>query len=234
ILSLIPRIPRRLLDSSHASDRKEVMETALAIFNGIVLLAYRPHSSMDGVLDSFAVLFSLLSSESEASDVDVDFEIFYFGISMILFPWMNLGVGSQVDTPTIGVIGVGRWGSERDVNIFANITLLLINRRRERILYMWVGHSNARLWRRCLLRLIEWASGEDFRRWTFLKRVLAIVVIGELLAKLDSSDDNGHLPRYDNEALTEVNQLPWLREIPSPAGSSSDEAPNRLEYSLVC
>ncbi len=81
MLSLIPRIHQMLLDSSYASDRKQVVETALAIINGIVFVIRPSLVGTGTILDSFTVLFSLFPSESEASDVDV--EIFAFGISLI-------------------------------------------------------------------------------------------------------------------------------------------------------
>ncbi|KAK0431050.1 hypothetical protein EV421DRAFT_1855200 [Armillaria borealis] len=90
-----------------------------------------------------------------------------------------------------------------------------------------------RVWPKCLPRLVQWSLGEQFRQWDFLKRVLAVVVIGELRNMLGYGDDKESLPRYDYEPYTAAaNQLPWLHEV-SSSGSSSDGEPNAVEYSQV-
>ncbi|SJL12542.1 uncharacterized protein ARMOST_15970 [Armillaria ostoyae] len=185
MLSLIPRIHQRLLDSSHASDRKEVIEITLVVVKGILL-----------VIDS-----------SEASGVNVDVEIFACGISMIFntdqSQWIQTMLAARPRMDTYSrVIDTG-------IDTLVDIMLLLIDRHRERVLYAWVeGRCTIHVWKECVSRLIRWASGEEFRRWTFLKRVLAIVVIRELETRLDVSDDDDYelsLPQYDNEAYVEVN-----------------------------
>ncbi|SJL12513.1 uncharacterized protein ARMOST_15940 [Armillaria ostoyae] len=96
------------------------------------------------------------------------------------------------------------------------VMLLFISEHNQSILYKWARHpAMQNVWPECLSRLVRWASGEQFRRWTFLKRVLAIVVIGELQNMLGHSDDNESLPQYDYRAYTDVDQLPWLHEVGS-------------------
>ncbi len=101
------------------------------------------------------------------------------------------------------------------------IMLLLIKGHHESILYHWTQHPDMRdVWPACLSQLVQWALGEQFRRWVFLNRVLAIVVIGELLDILGHRDDKQSLPRFDYEVNTDVNQPPWLREISSSSSIS--------------
>ncbi|SJL12530.1 uncharacterized protein ARMOST_15957 [Armillaria ostoyae] len=230
MLSLIPRIHQRLLDSLHASDRKEVIETALAIIDGIVLVIRPSLVGIDKILDSFTLLFSLLSSGSEASDVNVDIEIFACVISMIFnmdqSQWIQT-ISARVRLPNMYSLPM-----RTEINTLVDIMLLLIKRHRERILYAWVeGHSIVP-WQKYILRLTQWASGEQFRQWAFLKRVLAIVVIRELQGRLRYTNLNESLPQYDYGVHMEVDQLPWLLDIYSP-GSSSEGVPNPLEYSRI-
>ncbi len=239
MLSLIPRIHQRLVYSSHASDRKEVIETALAIINGTALVI-RPsllERLRADVLDPFTTLFSLLSSEFRTSDVDV--EVFARGISTIFNPHQSQWIqsvlrccdldqqqrllsqaGSDADSrlhngfiPDLSAM-VKIW--HMGINILVDFMLLLIDRRHERILYAFVeGHSIA-YWQVCISQLNRWTSGEQFRQWTFLKRVLAIVVIRKLQRY---TDDDEPLPQYDYEAHTEVDRFPWLLDIYSPGSS---------------
>ncbi|SJL12523.1 uncharacterized protein ARMOST_15950 [Armillaria ostoyae] len=120
------------------------------------------------------------------------------------------------------------------------IMLFLIKEHNESILYDWARHpAMQNVWPACLSRLVRWANvplrdlgdSEQFRQWILLKRVLAVVVIGELQNILGrSDDDNESLPQYDYDAYTDIDQLPWLREV---AGSSSDGEPNALKYSQI-
>ncbi len=94
--------------------------------------------------------------------------------------------------------------------------LLLIKGHHESILYHWTQHPDMRdVWPACLSQLVQWALGEQFRRWSFSNRVLAMLYIGELLDILGHRDDKQSLPRFDYEVNTDVNQPPWLREISS-------------------
>ncbi len=108
------------------------------------------------------------------------------------------------------------------------VMLLLIKEHHESVLYEWLQHPAMQyVWSECLSRLVRWTSKvpqwplagerEQFRQWDFLKRVLAVVVIGELQNILDHSDENESLPQYDYDAYKDVSQLPWLHEV---AGSS--------------
>ncbi|SJL12457.1 uncharacterized protein ARMOST_15884 [Armillaria ostoyae] len=112
--------------------------------------------------------------------------------------------------------------------------LLLIKGHNESILYGWAQLPIMRcVWLECLPRLVRWSLGDQFRRWDFLKRVLAIVVIGRLRDTLGYCDNKESLPQYDYEAYMIVaNELPWLHEV-SSSGSSSDGEPNAVEYSQV-
>ncbi len=70
------------------------------------------------------------------------------------------------------------------------------------------------IWPVYLSQLGWWTSGEEFCQWTFLKRVLAVVVIEELQNMLGhSSGDNESLPKYYSDAYTGVNQPCWLQEV---------------------
>ncbi|KAK0421913.1 hypothetical protein EV421DRAFT_2042960 [Armillaria borealis] len=99
--------------------------------------------------------------------------------------------------------------------------LLLIKGHNESILYGWAQLPIMRcVWLECLPRLVQWSLGEQFRRWDFLKRVLAIVVIGRLQSTLGYCDNKESLPQYDYEVYMIVaNELPWLHEV-SSSGSS--------------
>ncbi len=217
MLSLIPRIHQRLLDSLNASDRKEVIETALAIINGIVLDIDDFFIGMETILDTLAGIFALLSSESEASDVNV--EIFAHGISMIF----NTDQSQWIQTISVvtrqRMLNMDSSLIDMGIDALVDITLLLIHRHRERILYMWVDRSTMHHWKEYVSRLIRWASGEQFRQWVFLKRVLAIVAIRELQRRLDCADVNESLPQYDYGVHREVDRLPWLLDIYSPGSS---------------
>ncbi|KAK0217210.1 hypothetical protein IW262DRAFT_1396374, partial [Armillaria fumosa] len=178
---------------------------------------------MDEIRDLFDRLVSLLSSESETSDADV--EAFAYGMSIIFdrnqFLWMGrtpvfdyYGMDyaghprSQAGSDTNNAISMMTNTSEMEIKPLVDFMLLLINRHRERILYAWVEGHSCSTWRHCVLRLIQWAAGEEFRRWAFLNRVLVIVVIRELQRRLHCTD-------FDEE----VEQLPWLRDIYSPVRS---------------
>ncbi len=94
------------------------------------------------------------------------------------------------------------------------VMLLLIKEHNESVLYEWARHpAMQNVWPGCLTRLVGWASGEEFRQWDSLKRVLAVVVIGELQNILGHSDENESLPQYDYDAYKDVGQLPWLHEV---------------------
>ncbi len=57
----------------------------------------------------------------------------------------------------------------------------------------------------------------EFRQWYFLRRVLAIVVIGELQNILGHSGKNKSLPQYDYDVYEDADQMPllsWVYEIP--------------------
>ncbi|KAK0443154.1 hypothetical protein EV421DRAFT_2035467 [Armillaria borealis] len=120
------------------------------------------------------------------------------------------------------------------------VMLLLIKEHNESILYDWARHlAMQNVWPECLSRLVRWtskvpqrASGEweQFRQWAFLKRVLAIVVIGELQNILGHSDDNESLPQYDYDAYTDADQVPWLYEV---GGLSRDGEHNAVEYAQI-
>ncbi|KAK0431047.1 hypothetical protein EV421DRAFT_2024730 [Armillaria borealis] len=113
------------------------------------------------------------------------------------------------------------------INGLVQVMLLLIKEHNESILYEWARHPAMRnVWPECLSRLVRWASGEQFRRWTFLKHVLAVVVIGNLQNILRHSGNNKSLPQYYSDAYTGVNQPPWLQEV----FSSSDGNP---KYSQI-
>ncbi|KAK0235539.1 hypothetical protein EDD85DRAFT_843322 [Armillaria nabsnona] len=256
MLSLIPRIHQRLLDSSHATDLTEVIGTALTIMTGIAFAIHPSPAMLDKIIDTYTICLSLLRSQRyghSASDT-IDIESLACGIPFIFNPhqsqWIQtvseqmpeLAVDSEADSDA------GRRTLEHlhhmiikstqpDIDTLVDVMRLLINGRRERILNEWVqGHINHSYapWRECVLRLIQWASGEKFCQWTFLKRVLAIVVIKELQKRLQRNriNVNESLPQYDKWAYMEVNRLPWLLDIYSP-GSSSDGVPNPLEYSRI-
>ncbi len=95
------------------------------------------------------------------------------------------------------------------------VMLFLIEEHNESVLYEWARHpAMQNAWPRCLPQLVQWASGEEFRRWDFLKRVLAIVVIRELQNMLGHSGrGNKSLPKYYSDAYTGVNQPRWLQEV---------------------
>ncbi len=98
------------------------------------------------------------------------------------------------------------------------VILLLIKEHNESVLYEWVQHPTMQyVWPECLSRLVGWASGDEFRQWDLLKRVLAVVVIRELQNMLGHSDDNESLPQYTYPTFKDIYQLPWLYEV---AGSS--------------
>ncbi len=106
------------------------------------------------------------------------------------------------------------------IDTLIDVMLFLINRHRERILFTWVDRSpTMRHWQECVSRLIQWASGEQFHGWDFLKRVLAVIVIKELQRKLDCTDVNESLPQNDYGVHREVDLLPWLLDIYSPGSS---------------
>ncbi len=108
------------------------------------------------------------------------------------------------------------------IDSLVEVMLLLIKGHNESILYEWAQLPvMRRVWPRCLRRLVQWSLAEQFRQWDFLKRVLTIVVIGELRNMLGYGDDKESLPRYDYEPYTAVaNQLPWLHEVQVSSGSS--------------
>ncbi len=60
MLSLIPRIHQRLLDSSHAPDLMEVIETALAIMTGITLVIHPSPAMLDKIIETYTIRVSLL------------------------------------------------------------------------------------------------------------------------------------------------------------------------------
>ncbi len=103
------------------------------------------------------------------------------------------------------------------------VILLLIKEHNENILYEWAQHPAMQyVWPVCLSRLVQWTStvpqwasgeSEQFHQWDLLKRVLAVVVIGELQNMLGHSDNNESLPQYDYDAYKYVEQLPWLHEV---------------------
>ncbi len=103
------------------------------------------------------------------------------------------------------------------------VILHLIKEHNESILYDWARHPAMQyVWPVCLSRLVrwtsavpQWASGEleQFCQWDFLKRVLAVVVIGELQNMLGHSDDNESLPQYEYVPNKDADQLPWLHEV---------------------
>ncbi|SJL12478.1 uncharacterized protein ARMOST_15905 [Armillaria ostoyae] len=254
MLSLIPRIHQRLLDSSPASDLMEVIGTALAIMTGITLVIHPSPAMLDKILETYTVRLSLLRSQHTSHAFDVDIEALACGISLIFNPhqsrWiqtiseqMELSVNSEADSDT-GTRTLEHLHYmiknpfETDIDTLVDMMRLLINGHRERILYAWVHpstyppHCPPPPWRECVLGLIRWASGEKFRQWTFLKRVLAIVVIKKMQLQCGCTVGNESLPQYDKWAYMEVNQLPWLLDIYSP-GSSSDGVPNPLEYSQI-
>ncbi|KAK0429789.1 hypothetical protein EV421DRAFT_1946285 [Armillaria borealis] len=108
------------------------------------------------------------------------------------------------------------------------VMLLLIKEHNESILYDWARHPTMKhVWPECLSRLVRWASGEQFHRWTFLKCVLAVIVIGNLQNILGHSGNNRYLPQYFSDAYTDVNQPPWLQEV----FSSSDGNPKYSQQS---
>lgn len=202
---------------------------------------------MGDIIDLFTRFFLLLSSEPEASDADV--EAFAHGMSVVFgrnrFHWtltlvhcydMMGGVDrlcSQAGSNT-GIIWAMSNTSETVMRSLVDFMLLLIDRHREHILYACEVESHSLMvWRQCVLRLIRWTSGEKFRQWAFLNRVLAIVVIGELPSRLDCTDFDESLPQYDYGVhSSEVEQLPWLLDLYYP-GTSRDGVSNRLEYSQI-
>ncbi len=104
------------------------------------------------------------------------------------------------------------------MNGLFRVMLLLIKEHNESILYGWAQHpAMQNVWPECLLQLVRWASGEEFRQWNSLERVLAVGVIGELQNILGHSNNNEILPQYDYGIYKDVDQLPWLHEV---AGSS--------------
>ncbi|SJL12503.1 uncharacterized protein ARMOST_15930 [Armillaria ostoyae] len=108
------------------------------------------------------------------------------------------------------------------------VMLLLIKEHHESVLYKWARHpAMQNVWPECLSRLVRWASGDEFRQWDLLKRVLAIVVIGDLQNILGHSDEYESLPQYDYDVYKDVERLLWLHEI---GGSSSDGEHNAVEY----
>ncbi|PBK79289.1 hypothetical protein ARMGADRAFT_1021608, partial [Armillaria gallica] len=254
MLSLIPRIHQRLLDSSPASDLTEVIGTALAIMNGITLVIHPSPAMLDKILETYTIRVSLLRFQRyrEASD-SVDIEALACGISLIFHPrqlqWnqtvseqMELAVDSEADSDT-GTRMLEHLhhmidkSIKPDIDTLVDVMRLLINGHCEHILYAWVQdyvRQSLVPWRECVLGLIRWASGEKFCQWTFLKRVLAIVVIKELQKRSwrYGIHVNGSVPQYDKWAYMEVNELPWLLDIYTP-GSSSDGVPNPLEYSRI-
>ncbi|SJL12545.1 uncharacterized protein ARMOST_15973 [Armillaria ostoyae] len=107
------------------------------------------------------------------------------------------------------------WATRFSISTLCHVMLLLIKEHNEHILYEWARDPAMDiLWPECLSRLVQWTSGEQVRQWAFLKCVLAIVVIRKLRNMLDY-DDEEYLPRYEYEAHTDVNNGPWLREIPT-------------------
>ncbi len=181
MLSLIPRIHQRLLDSSsHASDLMEVIGTALAIMTSITLVIHPSPAMLDKIIEAYAIRVSLLRSQSytQASD-SVDIEALACGISLIFnprqFQWnqtvseqMELAVDSEAysDTGTKTPEHLHHMIDQSirpDIDTLVDVMRLLINGHRERILYEWVQcysrHSFAP-WRECFLGLIRWASGE--------------------------------------------------------------------------
>ncbi|KAK0183717.1 hypothetical protein F5146DRAFT_1007713 [Armillaria mellea] len=236
MFSLMPWIHQRLLNSSHALDQKEVMETALTIIKGIfsVFWGITHLTTLEEVLNYITRLFSLLSSEFETSGVDADVDIFACGISMAFITaqsqWIEcFSTGGRAYEIEGKIIEIG-------VDRFINITLLLIDRHHEHILYAWVEGKawdfKTYVWGKYVEGLIQWVSGQEFCCWTFLKRVLAIVVIRELQTRIASRYCGGSLPEYDYEVHMEVEQLPWLLDIYSPS-LSSDRESNPLEYSKI-
>ncbi len=76
------------------------------------------------------------------------------------------------------------------------------------------------VWPECLSRLVQWISRKhwQFCQWDLLKRVLAVVVIGELQNMLGHSTDNESLPQHDYDMYEDVDQLPWLHEVADSSG----------------
>ncbi len=244
MLSLIPRIHQRLLDSSHASDLMEVIGTALAIMTGIAFVIHPSLAMLDKIIETYTVCLPLLRSQHYgivASD-SVDIEALACGIPLIFSPhqsqWIQtvsgqmpeLAVDSEADSDTgtrtrEHLHHMMTKSTKQDIDALVDVMRLLIKGHRERILYMWVqsfsGSYYFEIWRECVLGLIRWASGEKFCQWTFLKRVLATVVIKELQKRLwrYDIDVNEPLPQYDKWAYMEVNELPWLLDIYTPGSS---------------
>ncbi|PBK79234.1 hypothetical protein ARMGADRAFT_1021641 [Armillaria gallica] len=241
MLSLIPRIHQRLLDSSHASDLMEVIGTALAIMTGIAFIIHPSPAMVDKIIETYTIHLSLLRSQrygNFASD-SVDIEALACGISLIFNPhqsqWIQtvseqmpeLAVDSEADSDT-GTRTLEHLHSMIEkshelntIDTLVDVMRLLINGHRERILYAWVQRYSSlhfEIWRECVLGLIRWTSGEKFCQWSFLKRVLAIVVIKGLQERYIGGV-NESLPQYDKWAYMEVNQLPWLLDIYSPGSS---------------
>ncbi len=105
------------------------------------------------------------------------------------------------------------WATRFSIGTLCYVMLLFIDEHNETILYEWARDPAMDvLWPECLSRLIRWTSGEQFRQWAFLKRVLSIVVIRKLRNMLDYEDEE-YLPRYKYGAHTDANNGPWLREI---------------------
>ncbi|KAK0227464.1 hypothetical protein EDD85DRAFT_853837 [Armillaria nabsnona] len=153
---------------------------------------------------------------------------------------LNLPPASSMDDSESHKTPNQFWYPLFSIDGLVEVMLLLIKEHHESVLYDWAQHpAMQNVWPECLSRLVRWtskvpqrASGErgQFRQWDFLKRVLAVVVIGELQNILGHSDDNESLPQYDYDAYKHVNQLPWLHEV---GGSSRAGEHNAVDYAQI-
>ncbi len=263
MLALIPRIQERLCNSAHASDRKQLIETSLAIIECIGLLVrtlIRRYWDTRPVLDR---LYTLLCSEafvvvspdlqtlvckifiildkyrSRMEPVPPDIQFYSVAYQCYLHSPVRSGkssensmmppilgslISSSLNSPPASSMGDSesretpldppRYPRFSTDSLF-QVMLLLIKEHHESILYEWARHpAMQKVWPECLSQLVQWTSGEKFHQWVLLKRVLAVVVIGELQNMLGHSDDNESLPQYDFDVYKDVDQLPWLYEIP--------------------
>ncbi len=212
---------------------------------GITLVIHPSPAMLDKIIETYTVCLPLLRSQRNdivsASD-SVDIEALACGILLIFNPhqsqWIQTVSGQMpelaVDSAADSDTGTRTWehlhhmmkkSTKKDIDALVDVMRLLIKGHRERILYMWVksfpGSYHFEIWRECVLGLIRWASGEKFCQWTFLKRVLAIVVIKELQKRLREYRIyvNESVPQYDKWAYMEVNELPWLLDIYTPGSS---------------
>ncbi|SJL12490.1 uncharacterized protein ARMOST_15917 [Armillaria ostoyae] len=197
------------------------------------LIRTRPHSPMNRQFYSVTYQFYLrsLADGDERSENDT--------ILPILERFLSFCLNMYHDSGPRGILALSKFyplallhhqneqapGEQSQallrIDSLVEIMLLLIKGHNESILYEWAQLPiMRRVWLKCLPRLVQWSLGEQFRQWDFLKRVLAVVVIGELRNMLGYGDDKESLPRYDYEPYTAAaNQLPWLHEV-SSSGSS--------------